>query len=83
MGVCSARLSFFLFFFSVLLFKINGRDFPLVVISFPSSGLRCSICSYICVCADCKFFFVFFLFACFNFSAVDEGEVEWEFFRMF
>ena len=28
-------------------------------------------------------FFVFFLFTCFNFSAVDEGEVEWEFFRMF
>ena len=30
----------------------------MVVISFPSSGLRCSICSYICVCADCRFFFV-------------------------
>ena len=30
-----------------------------------------------------SFFFCFFLFACFNVSAVDEGEVEWEFFRMF
>ena len=28
MGVCSARLSFF----SVLLVRVNGRDFPLVVI---------------------------------------------------
>ena len=27
--------------------------------------------------------FFFFLFVCFIFSAVDEGEVGWEFFRMF
>ena len=65
------------FSLSFLLVRVNGRDFPLVVIRFPSSGLRYSICSYICVCADCRVFFVFF------FSAVDEGEVGWEFFRMF
>ena len=85
MGVCSARL----IFFSFLLVRVNGRDFPLVVIRFPSSGLRYSICSYICVCADCRLFFffcccffVFFFFFSF-FSAVDEGEVGWDFFRMF
>ena len=69
---------FFFFFLSFLLVRVNGRDFPLFVIIFPSSGLRCSICSYICACADCSY-----LFVCFIFSAVDEGEVGWELFRLF
>ena len=61
MGVCPASLSLFFLFF--LLVGVNGRDFPLVVIRyFPLSGLRCSICSYICVCTDCSLFIYIYIY---------------------
>ena len=62
-----------------------GETFPwlsLVSLHLGSGVVYVLIYVYVQIVSFFVFFF-FFLFACFNFSAVDEGEVEWEFFRMF
>ena len=59
-----------------------GETFPWLSLGSPHLGSGI-VYVLIYVYVQIVSFFFFVLFFCFFFSAVDEGEVGWEFFRMF